>query len=329
MAPVWEIPSGSQTARDLADLNNDDVTEGSGGTGFAATQSGVESADTLHRDISGNALAAVIYLQLGGIPTTDKNSGGDGSLLVLPPPIPLEASVGAAAVTGKVPGSVVGGASANSSVSVVAQNTCTGELKEDVTVQLYVSPDGSLADATPVGSPVVKKVSLKASKSVRIPVKIKSFPSEPGGTYQLIAAVTDSSGNTSSVAGPSLTIAPPFVTAVLSGLQPRPAGVAPGKKESLVFTVTNSGNIAAAGAPTLAISLSTDSTGANAQAVAGVPVKIKLKAGAHGHYSAKFTVPSDLAAGAYFASVSLDVAALGDAVPADGVGLAVMAFTVK
>jgi uncharacterized repeat protein (TIGR03803 family) len=343
---IWGIAPGTTTAVDLVDLTNTDIPGGTPGLGFATLQSAAPTLDAVHPAFENTVAAIYGYFGFGGTNPNDADSGGLGNLLTLPIPETLGGGggggsggggsgagssgvgVSAQSVSGSVPTSVVGDQTANSKVDVSVQNTSSAAVKGNVTVQLYVSSDGTLTNATPVGSPITKKVSLKASASKAIPIKIKSFPSEPAGSYQLVASVTDPSGNTSTAAGPSLTIAPAFVSTVISALNPVPASRKPSAKETLDFTLTNNGNTAATGTTSMAISLSTDPTGVSPMSLATVPVKVKLKAGHAGHYKVKFAVPSDLAPAAYYVDGTLDVATLGDPVASDGIGISVASFTV-
>ncbi|HET6250639.1 MAG TPA: choice-of-anchor tandem repeat GloVer-containing protein [Tepidisphaeraceae bacterium] len=334
---VWGIPAGTTSPQDLVDLTSDDVpgpVSGYGpGAGFASSQTAVATPDELKPADLFTDYVGRVFFGLGG-PNADKESGGLGWLLLLAGGGDSGgggsggSGANASAVTGKVPSSVVGGATANSNVSVSVQNTGSAQVKGNVTVQLYVSPDGSLGDATPVGSPVTKKVSIKPSKSAAIHVKIKSFPSEPSGSYQLIASVTGPSGNSSSAAGPSLMIAPAFVSTLVSALDPMPASIKPGHKEILDFTVTNNGNTTAVGTASMAIALSTSPSGSSPQPITGVPVKIKLKPGTTRHFKVRFAIPTALTPAAYYVAGTLDVTALGDTSASDGSAVSATSFTV-
>jgi uncharacterized repeat protein (TIGR03803 family) len=345
---VWEIPAAGGAAEDLADLTNIDVPDfGVGfnhGAGFATVQDPAAAADAVHPDVSGTL--ATIYIAFGGGGETITTVTGQFAAGLIDAVAPLEeggggseggggggssgtAGVNASSVSGSVPESVVGGAAAKSNVSVSVENTSSSAVKGNVTVQLYVSADDSLTGATPVGSPITKKVSLKASASKAIPIKIKAFPSEPAGKYEILASVTGPSGNTSTAAGPSLTIAPATVSTLLSALQPVPTSNKPGGKETLDFTLTNRGNSPATGTASMAIALSTSPTGSSAQSIASVPVRVKLKAGAAGHYKVKFSLPSPLSPAVYYVVGTLDVAPLGDTNPSDGIADSTSTLTIS
>jgi uncharacterized repeat protein (TIGR03803 family) len=232
-------------------------------------------------------------------------------------------------VSGKVPASVVGGQKAAATVQVAITDTGDIPVSGNLAISLFVSPDGTLDGATQIGKTTTRKLALKGQQSRNVPIKITSFPDVPAGTYQIVASVIDSSNNTSTAAGPSLTIAPPFVQTVVSALTPQTTSVVRGKKASLSFTLTDSGNTPVAGTANLTIAASADASGAGAQPVATVPVKVKLKAGAAKTVKVKFTLPPGAPAGPAFLAVSLDVAALGDTNPANGNAIAATPITVS
>lgn len=212
-------------------------------------------------------------------------------------------------VSGNVPPSVVagGGSNLNAHLKVLLKNDGTSAVKgSSEKIQLYLSPDGLLSDATAVSAAITKKVSLKVSQSESVPVTIKSLPTSlPAGTYQLVAAVTDSSG-TSTATGSSVTVAAPFVS--LSGtVASVPGSVKPGKKVSVGISVANAGNIAASG--TLEIALSARPSGTTGSADLSLPtvgVKIKIKPSRSGKERLSFVIPSAFPAGTYSLVLQLD-----------------------
>ena len=111
---------------------------------------------------------------------------------------------------------------------------------------LYVSPTQSLTGATRIES-VTRSLKLKAGAAKVLKLKIPAFPSVPDGSYFLIAAVQAPDGTTTGVAGPSLTIAAPFVAVKVSDVRPAAAPAAAGRKTALTLTLTNSGNAPASG----------------------------------------------------------------------------------
>ncbi len=234
----------------------------------------------------------------------------------------LDASVSAA-----LPGAVVGGAKLKGSALVSLSNPTSQAIIGPATVTLYVSLGQSLGGATQVLQ-IRPRLKLKAGGHMAVRLKLVSLPSLPLGSYYLVAAVDAPDGTTSGAAGPSLTIAPAYVSVIASNPIPQAAAVKPGKKASLTLTLQSMGNVPAAGTAGVTIIASTEPSGAGGTLVATVPLKVKLKAGATGHFLLRFTVPPSLPAGQYYAAVDVNVAALKDPIASDGMAVSGLALQV-
>jgi uncharacterized delta-60 repeat protein len=233
--------------------------------------------------------------------------------------VPFTTGTLASTVAASLPKAAVGGAKVKQSVVVTVSNPTTTALSGPVTVTLYVSPyQSSLTDATQL-SVTTKSLKLKPRQRAALKLTLSSFPDVPNGTYYLVASVKAADGTVTDVAGPSLSIAAPFVKAVVSDVKPVPASAAPGKPAGLELTLTNGGNIAASGTALLTISATAMASGALPTVVGTAPFKVKLKPGARRVYKVKFTPPASLAAGGYNVTASLNVSALGDPNATDGV----------
>jgi len=242
-------------------------------------------------------------------------------------PTPLPTGTLGVSVSASLPADAIGGAKAKARALVTVSNRGKQAISGTATVTLYLSPAASLDGATQLLA-VTPKLKLKAGAHTELRLKLSSFPSLPMGSYSLIATVTGPDGTTTGVAGPSLTITPPFVSVVVSDVRPSTASVAPGKKTSLALMLKDTGNETASGTAALTISASTDSSGTGSTDITSVPLDVKLKAGESKTSKLKFAVPA-LPAGRYYLTVSLDVAALGDSTTADGFAVSTLTLTVK
>jgi len=230
-------------------------------------------------------------------------------------------------VSASLPGSIVAGVKLKGSATVTV--SAPKAINGPVTVTLYAASSQTLTNATQLLA-VTQKLKLKAGAHKALRLKLSSFPSTLQGTYYLIAAAKGPDGTTTAVAGPSLTIAKPFVSIQTSKLTGSPATVAPRKAVTLSLTLQNAGNIPAAGNPPLTVSLTTNSSGTGGQTVATTSLRgVKLKAGQSKAYRVKFVVPAGTTAGSYYLAASLGVSALGDPTAADGIAVSSALITVS
>jgi hypothetical protein len=243
--------------------------------------------------------------------------------------VPLPTGTLGVTVSASLPSSIVGGVKLKGNATVTVSAPAGKPINGPVTVTLYVSSAKSLTNATKLLA-VTQKLKLKAGAHKALRLKLSSFASALQGSYFLIAAAKGPDRTTTAVAGPSLTIAKPFVSILVSRLNGSPAAVAPHKDVTLSLTLQNTGNIPAAANPPLTVSLSTSSSGTAAQTVATTSLRgVKLKAGQSKAYRVKFVVPAGTTAGSYYLASSLSVSALGDPTAADGIAVSGMPVIVS
>ncbi len=212
---------------------------------------------------------------------------------------------------------------------VTVSNPKTATVSGPVTVTLYISPfQSSLTDATQLFA-MTKSLKLKPRQRAALKFKLSKFPDVPAGAYYLVAAVKAADGTITDMAGPSLSIAAPFVEAVLSDTRPIPTSAAPGKETAVELTLTSSGNIAASGTALLSISATAQTNGAASQVIGAASLKVKLKPGMNKTYRIKFTLPKNMAPGSYSLTASLNVSALNDLNAADGISAAITPLSVS
>jgi subtilase family serine protease len=199
--------------------------------------------------------------------------------------------------------SVVGGATG--SVKVAVTDVSGTPFLGPVTVTLYSSSGGSIsASSNLLATVTVKSLSLPANGSKIFKLNF-TYPSTLStGNYDIIASAQASA--TDDVAGTALsaspvTIAAPVVDLATAFASQSAIAVHPGKSTTVAITITNTGNVTAAG--TLALLLYASASGvidANAVQLASEPkVKIKIAAGKHLTLHVRFKAPSSLDAGAY------------------------------
>jgi len=230
------------------------------------------------------------------------------------------------AVAARLPASAVGGAKAGIAVTVTIRNPTAQLVSGPAAVTLYFSQAQTLVGATQVMStPAALK--LKPGKSKAFKLRIGSFPAEAAGAYSLIAAVTAPDGTITATAGPSVLIAPSFVSLTASALRPTTPTVIPGKRGTAVLTFTDAGNVPVSGSAPLTLTGTSD--GGSPLTIAMLPLKIKLKAGQSKASTIKFTVPATVPAGTYTLTAALEVTGLGDDSPTDGIATSALPLTVK
>lgn len=234
-------------------------------------------------------------------------------------------------VTGNVPANAVAGGAMRLPVKVNIRNDSDQAMsKTPATVRLLLSADGQVAGATEIAS-TTKKLSIKPDQSKAVALRVTSIPSLAQGSYQVIAQVVDptNANNAATGSGPSIAIAPPFVSAAISSFNPTKSTATIGKKAAFSLILTNNGNVSATGTANVTASIATDPTGAGGTPVTVKPLKVKLKPASQRTFKLSVALPADLAPGAYFVSLNLDVAAIGDTDPSHGVVVSTSPLTIS
>jgi uncharacterized cupredoxin-like copper-binding protein len=142
----------------------------------------------------------------------------------------------------------------------------------------------------------------------------------PAGVYYLVAKISDPLGNVDFVTlAETIDVAAPYVALSAAVTAVKPAAIAVNKSGTVTVTVTNTGNISAAGTLVITVTPSADGTTPAAGAAAvTITRRVTIKPGKSGKYGLKFKVPASLAGGLYvpLAAVSLDgvsISAVGSA----------------
>ncbi len=203
-----------------------------------------------------------------------------------------------------LPTAILTGTKVSGAVTLQLTNSAIANDTGVNTFTIYASTD-AVVDAGDriLGTPVSKKLNLKAGKMTKITVPVKGVAAPIAGTYDILVSATDASGVVSTVEAPSLTVAPSFVS--LSGVigAATPTALTAGKTISFKVTLTNAGNTDGTGNLTAAIGLSTDgATVPISLTSVSKGVKIKKNGGAVS-LTYKVKIPAGTATGTYFPAV--------------------------
>lgn len=191
-------------------------------------------------------------------------------------------------LSGKLPALVIAGQKTSINQTVTITNAGSAAYDATATGNLFLST-GTTVDSSSIELPevVTKDLKLKTGAHAPFTFSVKTLPSTvPGGSYHLLAQVTDSTGNTSVAASSgTITVAPPQIDlgVTISKFTSTAKG---GKKFTEAIKVENSGNIAAKGSLPIVVDTSPDgllsdatqliSTGKSINVAPGKSVTISL-----------------------------------------------------
>jgi uncharacterized repeat protein (TIGR03803 family) len=265
----------------------------------------------------------------GGLPVHPTLQGGNGTIVEYTAASNATSTPGlSVGIVGKVPSSIVSG---KARMRLPLKVTLTNESqipRSTATVKLFLAPDGRAGGVTEIGT-AKEKLAFQPGQAKSIKITIGSFPEVTPGDYRIVAEVIDSEGSSFFSPDTLLKVVPTSVTSAISNFAPAKNAVVAGKQASFNVTLTNTGNIPAAGAVAVTASLTTDPTGAGGQAVTVKPLKVKLKPSAGRAFKINLTIPKELPPGSYYLSLALDVAAIGDATVSNGVAVTLTPLTVS
>jgi len=266
---VFELPAGSQTITALHTFEaGSDGASPLGGVSLGAN--GVLYGTSIGPGSAGTGL--VYTLTPGGT--------GAGTLT--------------GALAGKLPSSTIAGQKVSISQNLAITNSGSTPVSGSVTAKLFLST-GAAVDSTsiPIGSSG-KSVKLKAHAHFALNFKINSLPSSvPEGTYYLVAQITDPAGNVSDTASVgTITVAAREVNLSLA-LSKFATTARGGKKFSETLSISNSGNIAAAGTVPIVVYTSPDGLLDDATQLASVAKKLDVKPGKPAAISLSLIAPAN------------------------------------
>ena len=264
---------------DLVTMNSSGALEVFPGIGGGYFGAGIVSQATsgspqaiVTNDLNGDDKADIIFSETDPALTS---GGGIGAVLGASAP---ELSTG---ISGALPASAVAGVKASIVQTVRLTNIAGRPVKGDVTIDVALSTDASPSSNDTVVDSLTVKEKIGDGKSAAKRLKISNVPAGlTPGNYYLVVQVTDPNGGiaTTSSAGTIDVVAPQVD---LSGaFKKAPVAAHAGKGLSASITVTNSGNVPAAGVLPIVVNASTVNT-LDPAAVVLLPLnkKINIKPG--------------------------------------------------
>jgi hypothetical protein len=130
-----------------------------------------------------------------------RSQGGFGTLLNSTlPPGSVAPSVIASSLSGKLTTKPIVAGGKITPISQVVTFKASAAFSGTVTVNFQFSLSGTFNSNNPTVGTLTRKLNLKAGRSQRFAVSIKSLPSGLAGTYYLVGQLTDSTGATSTAA---------------------------------------------------------------------------------------------------------------------------------
>jgi hypothetical protein len=289
--PNGNILSDDSTTVTLA------ITSGAlGGAASAQLINGVATFNDLQATASG--FVTLTATDSGDLPA------GPVTFLVKTPPLAQPIVPGYFRDT--LPGSIVGGTALYGVFTTSITNDDPIRVIETEIIDVYACPDGAIdSTSIPIGK-IVRRVVLRPQQQelLRIPIATSKIALAPGN-YMLLPQVTDLAGNSADgTTGPALAVAVPFVmlSASIGAVIPDPAKL--GGHASFRLTLTNSGNISAAGPAILDIGLSIDG---QTEAIALTPLLryVLIRPGGRAKVSLRALIPMTVPVGVYFPYVTL------------------------
>ena len=241
------------------------------------------------KDANGNSVAA------GGLaPVTVTPAAATGPDLVPTIPDPSPAAVD--------------GSKGRARVVVTNQGDQPGPRRSTMTLQLWLSADGTVDANDVMLVQQTKRFAAKPGQARRFNLRYTYQAPAGGPNYQLLA-VADA-GNTiaesrefNNVGSAAVTVAPPYVELGTAVGAARPTAVS-GRRFSLPVTLTNNGNVPAVGSATFRVHASTDATfDANDVLLTETPVskRVSVRNGPRGRrVPVRVLLPATLPAGSYF-----------------------------
>lgn len=266
-----------------------DVLPGNGDGSFGADQAVFTSElatpgnQALAADFDGNGATDIAYLS--------RSQGGFATLLN-----GVSSSAVTPELTGKLPTRPLVAGGRIAPIAQVLSFTASSAFSGTATVNIQAVPVNGFATTSSTVTTVTKALNLKAGRTLKVPLAIRSLPAGLNGSYYLIANLSDSTGGVSTAAAVQpITVVPPTVD--LSGAfvtVPRTGKV--GRRAIVGFKITNSGSITASG--TLPVEIFASTTGspdALAVSVANFSRQVAIGSGKTIRMQAVVTLPSSAA----------------------------------
>jgi len=278
-----------------------------GGTVTATAVNGIATFSDLSIATADPSSSTYVLIAKDAALTVTSTTFGLTNNTGTPTPTPTPTPTGTATLTvapGKstLPSSLIGGTKVKGTVTATITNSGAATVKATDTVNLFATTTGAIDPGSTLIGSVKHGLSLKPGKTATVAVPANKGVALPAGTYTVLAQVVDATLGTSAAAtGPTLTVAAPFAS--LTGTV-TPLATTPGKTLSFTLTITNGGNVNAAGKATLAVYLSLDGTTLSVPVTPVLTKSLTVKPGKPLAVRLKVKVPTAAAAGNYFPLVS-------------------------
>lgn len=149
-----------------------------------------------------------------------------------------------------LPAQSISGARTPAVASILLSNDGNISSQGLITEQLFLSPDGSVANGTLVHTGG-QLLFLHVGDQVALRLPLRQIPDGLSGEYYLVAVITGRTGATTTIISPSTYSIEPgaaVISARINSFTPTTVNPATSKPATLSITLTNSGNIPAGGA---------------------------------------------------------------------------------
>jgi hypothetical protein len=207
-----------------------------------------------------------------------------------------------AAISGSAPASTVAGEKTKIVQTVTLENGGKSAVSGNFTGQLFLSITPSIGSNSIQLTSATRSGTLKPRGRLRIKLAVGAVPVSTGaGTYFLVGRVTDSAGNTSDAASPTVFVVQQAMPDLTGAFINTPVPAVSGATR-LTFTISNAGNTTLTGPLAFNVDRSTDGLLADATVITNSSTSIVLKPGRSRRVSLRVTLP----AGSYFVLIQLD-----------------------
>ncbi len=204
-----------------------------------------------------------------------------------------------------LPTSVLAGA--KTPLAALLKITNSGNVRSTgpMTITLYASTDGTIADGTAFKT-ITSKAPIAAGGSIPVSVPLTAYPNVADGNYDILVQVTDPRLNTSSAeySAPVNIAAAKIDLANTVAAVPTNAKI--GKTLLVTLDVANNGNVTASGTIDIAFSISATSDGSNSVSLATVSTHVTVVPDRVQVLHLHVPIPAGIAPGSFYLVSNVD-----------------------
>jgi len=178
--------------------------------------------------------------------------------------------------------------------------------KGTVEVEFYMSASGKLdGSASYFGTVPFKKLRIKPGSSANLKLAFKFPKAVPTGDYYLIVrlkaatAAPEARNDNNLVVSSSRVHVTALSAALAATVSPLPGAMARGRKASLMFTLANTGNVAASGTFDVDLYAVSADDPLTTLLIGTASLKVEVSRGKSREYGVRFRVPKRFASGQY------------------------------